>query len=252
MKWAYGVTTVPARRKGCLSRTLVSLCAAGFPEPRLFVDGDRDGLSWQREFERETTARYPATGIVGAWMLAAWELYMRNPAADRFAVFQDDLTAYRNLRKYLEGSWPERGYVNMFTFRENERIASRPRGWYEGADVEGGSGQVYHGKRQQSGRGAVALAFTREAFQDLLRSDHLVRKPLSAAHGDRRVDGSIVEAMNKAGWREYVHNPSLVQHTGDVSTIGNRRGRQALTFLGESYDATDLLRPRVPGLAVSR
>jgi hypothetical protein len=38
-----------------------------------------------------------------------------------------------------------------------------------------------------------------------------------------------------------VHHPSLVQHTGDVSAMGNRPHQKASSFPGEEYDALTLL-----------
>ena len=48
--------------------------------------------------------------------------------------------------------------------------------------------------------------------------------------------------MNKAGWTEYVHIPSLVQHAGnDSSTLGNIN-KMATDFPGEDYDAQSFLK----------
>src|ERR1700728_2616698 len=107
MKWAYGVTTVSQRLETLLPKTLDSLCQAGFPTPRLFVDG----------FPRPETrsplpymSRCPKIGAYGNWVLGLWELLLRNPDAERFAMFQDDLIASKRLRQYLEGCpYPDRG-----------------------------------------------------------------------------------------------------------------------------------------------
>jgi hypothetical protein len=96
--WAYGVTTVPSRRNDLLPETLCSLCEAGFDAPRLFVDGDNDPKGWEREFGLETTCRYPTIRTHGNWILALSELFIREPHAERYALFQDDLITYRNLR----------------------------------------------------------------------------------------------------------------------------------------------------------
>ena len=214
---------------GLLGRTLASLSAAGFDAPRLFVDGDRDGHEWTR-LGCEVTFRCPAVRTFGAWWLAAVELYLREPHADRYAVFQDDMVACRNLRSYLEMStYPERAYLNLFTDPSNTRDAV---GWSESATL----GDCV----SQGGRGAVALVFSNEALRTLLSHKHFVDRPLDLDRGHRAVDGGIVTAMNKAGWREHIHNPSLVQHTGDVSSMGNMPHIPAPSFPGESFDATTL------------
>jgi hypothetical protein len=233
MKWAYAVTTCVQRRKDLLPRTLASLRAAGFDKPRLFVDGDKDALSWEREFGLEVTARYPTIRTYGNWVLALAELYIRNPSADRYFVAQDDFTCYRNLRQYLERcKYPEKGYLNCYTFPSNQIICpkdaqGRPLvGWYPS---------------NQLGRGAVALVFDRLAVQTLLRHQHMVERPTDAHRGHRAIDGGIVTAFAKAGWKEYCHNPSLTQHIGDVSSMGNKPHKKAISFRGESFDALELL-----------
>jgi hypothetical protein len=229
-KWAYGVTTVPARRDDLLPRTLTSLHAAGFDRPRLFVDGCDDPRSWEREFQLEVTARFPRIRTYGNWVLSLAELYIREPNADRYAVFQDDFVTYRNLREYLTlTQYPERGYWNLYTFPSNQKLCpddGRHVGWYES---------------NQLGRGAVALVFNREAVTTLLRHQHMVDRPQDSSRGWRAVDGGIVDSMRKAGWKELVHNPSLVQHTGYVSAMGNRPHKLANSFRGEDFDARELL-----------
>lgn len=234
MRWAYGVTTVPKRRNTLLPRTLESLRAGGFDKPRLFVDGDKDTLSWEAEFKLDVTARYPNIRTFGNWVLSMWELYARNPDADRYALFQDDMVTYRNLRSYLERqNYPEKAYLNLYTFPRNMRCfpaigqtGRRNQGWY---------------MSNQRGLGAVGLVFSRTAVCTLLASLHMVLRPQDPRRGWRAVDGGVVESMKKAGWREYVHNPSLVQHTGTVSSMGNGPHAHAENFLGEDFDALELL-----------
>jgi hypothetical protein len=55
--------------------------------------------------------------------------------------------------------------------------------------------------------------------------------------------------MAEAGFTEYVHAPSLVQHTGEVSSMGNpwddtpgaKRYPFAQTFPGKDFDPLTLL-----------
>jgi hypothetical protein len=49
--------------------------------------------------------------------------------------------------------------------------------------------------------------------------------------------------MLGAGWSEYVHMPSLLQHTGEESTLENGRHVPAGTFPGEDFDARVYLGP---------
>lgn len=226
LRWAYGVTTVLARRDNLLPLTLASLKKAGFDSPRLFVDGDK----WNREWERfglELTFRYPTIRTAANWILALWELYTREPLVERYAVFQDDFVTYTNLRAYLDACpYPDKGYLNLYTF-PSEQARAKGDGWYAS---------------NQNGRGAVALVFNREAVVTLLSQLHLVERPQDQTRGHKAIDGGVVESMKKAGWKEYVHNPSLVQHTGLESSMGNKPHKQALSFRGEGFDALELLK----------
>jgi len=233
VSWAYGVTTVPQRVDELLPRTLASLAAGGFDSPRLFVDGVKDATDYDK-FGFNVTTRNPQIKVFGNWVLSMWELYLRDPDADRYALFQDDFVTCRNLRQYLEVcSYPAKGYWNLYTFPENEKL------------VEPGGSTGWFLSRQ-TGRGAVALVFNREAVVTLLEQPHIVRRSISAGRRRyRAVDGAIVESFRKVGWSEYTHNPSLVQHTGMKSTVrkdGIPEKWESKTFRGEDFDALELVK----------
>ena len=233
-RWVYGLTTVPERRRDLLPRTLGSLRLAGFGQPRLFVDGasPQEAAGYEAEFLLAVTARWPRLRTLGNWLLGLAELYLREPAADRFAMFQDDLVAVRNLRAYLDAvPYEPQTYWNLYTFPQNEGLAHGALG----------AGKTGFYPSNQMGRGAVALVFDRQTVITLLTHAHMVERPLDAHRGWRSIDGGIVTALKKAGWRELVHMPSLVQHTGDVSTMMNGKHQQSLTFPGETFDAATLL-----------
>jgi len=210
------------------------------------VDGD-DGSPWAG-LGLEVTARAgPRVRIAGNWHLALLELYHRDPAADCYAVFQDDFRCVRNLRAYLERRpWPERSYANLFTFpSELERgkaVRNGRPGWFATA---------------QNGRGAVALCFRRAEALALLTHRHLYDRIADPSRGWRSIDGGIVEAMKALGVREHCHYPSPVLHTGKVSTTDKRDAALALErtqrgwvwpahydhvgFPGDCFDAVEWL-----------
>jgi len=230
IEWACGVTAVASRlRDGTLDRTLASLERGGFTDLRLFVDGIKFPIGWNSEYkDLPITCHDPALKIQGNFHLALSELFLRQPHADRYAIFQDDLVTYKNLRQYLEElPYPKDGYLNLYTFAQNEKPLN---GWYPS---------------NQLGKSAVALVFDNLAVRTLLTSEHwILRHWREARNPDRKwkfIDGGIVEAFRQAGFKEYVHNPSLVQHTGTKSTLGNSRHALANTFRGEDFDAMDLL-----------
>ena len=243
-RWAYGITTVPERRLDLVPRTMLSLIHGGFHTPHIFVDGVAE---YPKCPACQLTTRSKPLRTFGHWALSMAELWIRNPACDRYAMFQDDFVCVRNLRQYLDRvEYPSKGYLNLLTFPSNETFLEEQGnetanriGFHESRETNPGSSW-------QTGRGAVALVFSREALMVLLTSRTFVERPMDATQGHKRLDGCIVTAMNKAGWREYIHNPSLVLHTGKRSSMGNKPHPHSKTFPGEEYDALDLLSANVP------
>ena len=245
LSWSYGVTTIPARRHSHLPRTLRSMALAGWDRPRLFVDGVARGdcglcKSYQ-ELGLEITGHYPemksGRSTYGNWAMALAELYARDQECDRYAIFQDDVVCCLNLRKYLDAcAYPSDGYWNLYTFPVNYRLIRKIQGW---------------GKSNQRGLGALALVFNRSTVVKLLSSSTLLELPVMPVRLKtkgrnnerwRAVDGAVVTAMKNAGYREYVHNPSLVQHTGIESYLNQARTANPVadSFRGENFDAMKL------------
>lgn len=231
MNWSYGITTVTSRIDNEFQMTLSSLVKSGFDSPRLFVDVDQPGdfLSRYLSLSSEVTYRQRGARTFGNWFLSLLELYVREPNADRYALFQDDFVCSLGMRDYLSScDYPYRGYLNLYTVPQNLEICQKNYvGWYPS---------------NQRGRGAVALVFNREAIFTLVQNRGFLEKPIDTDKGHRNVDGAIINAMQKEGWTEYVHNPSLIQHIGDQSSMGNRKHPKAGSFLGEQFDLRNLHR----------
>ena len=254
VSWSYGVTTCSQRTDDLLPRTLDALRRGGFDAPRLFADGVPDPRPLRDRFGLEVTARWPQVRTAANWILGMVELYLRDPTADRFALFQDDLTCGVNLRAYLDRCpFPQKGYWNLYTFPENEPAALTD--WSEGKRT----GRRIRPRHQwaqpappsrdfvgwypsnQNGKGAVGLVFSREGLRTLFQHNHLFDKPTDPLSGHKRIDGGVVEAMRRSGWIEYVHSPSLLQHTGRHSSMGNRPHPTATSYRGDGYNCLDLL-----------
>jgi hypothetical protein len=229
IRWAYGITTVPERRTDLLPRTIASLKAGGFHEPRLFVDGVKDATPYIEQFNLPVTTHYPKVLTFGNWLLAIWELYLRDPNCHRYAIFQDDLICMKDLKHYLDvNPYPKHGYLNLYCFPQNEEL--RPTKDHVGFYLS-----------NQMGRSAVALVFDRETIMALLASDHIAKRPTDPMRGWRSVDGAVVTALAKANIKEYVHYPSLTYHTGTKSVMGNEPYKESASFPGEGKSAMDLL-----------
>lgn len=153
---------------------------------------------------------------------------IRSPFAHYYAMFQDDFIISRNVRPYIEATYPIDGYLNLYTFPKNQVLSQGKPGWYYS---------------NQKGLGAVALIFDRQAAVALVSEPHMANKP-AGPHPERRhkfVDGGIVDSLRKCGISEYVHSPSVVQHLGYESTLANPKHAQARSFRGEDFDMLTLL-----------
>lgn len=233
--WECGITTVPSRiHDGTLAKTLASLDRAGF-KPRIFIDGVVSPIV-QSELMRNyaVSFRNEPLQVAGNWWLSIWELYLRNPYAHIYAMFQDDITLCYNLREYIESceNLPtDDFYFNLFTDEVNtKRLPNNFQGWIPA---------------QAKGRGALALVFTIKVLQKLLCSQHMVDRFTDSHTGSyklprrmRSVDGGIWNSLHKANVKELVHLPSLVQHKGVISTVESSHNNQpaAPTYVGEDFD----------------
>lgn len=251
LSWAYGVTACAARLPDLLPATLTSLAAAGFTDPRLFVDGAGEPAALSLlppEFRRlPVSARTPAVGAFGNWWLALVELWVRNPAADRYAVFQDDVLAVRGLRAYLDRTaGHRRAYWNLYTFLDNERVVrGQPVGtWHEGAVRQGRdpANPRPDPLGRQCGAGALGLVFPRDAVPVLLGAGEVTGKPAADRNAKKNIDGAVATALNAAGFREWVHCPSLLFHAGRHSTVepGKEWVSHAKSWAGEGFDLDQL------------
>ena len=75
----------------------------------------------------------------------------------------------------------------------------------------------------------------------LLHSQEFVSKPSHARKSTVCIDGCVNTSLRRDGYQEYVHAPSLLEHVGQVSAIGNKLCRPAPSFRGEDFDAMSLL-----------
>jgi len=211
LSWSYGITTVVTRFNSTLPKSIASLKAGGFDKPRLFIDccTAQEAIKYSTTFGLELTARYPAFRTFANWLASLQELYLLSPTADRYALFQDDVITYKNLRGYLEGcEYPPSGYLNLYTFPEYQELAPKDKypTWFMTC---------------QGGKGALALVMSNEAVRLLLTQRHMIDRPfnnmkevernpandVAAKRVYKSVDGAIVTAFNNCGWKEYAHNP---------------------------------------------
>jgi hypothetical protein len=180
----------------------------------LFVDGHISG------YDDLEVVCHPNVGQLRNWMHALFYLFTTQDA-DRYAIFEDDVLACRQLRQYLERCPPGKVYWNLITLDENRAYTNDVPGWHES---------------NQLGRSACGLVFDRATVDCLLRMEHFVRGP---ANGETMSDAVVIATLKSLGYRELVHYPSLLQHVGLESTLGNSIGG-ASAFVGDDFDLLSL------------
>lgn len=222
-RWAVGVTTAP-RRVATLAECLAGLAHAGWPSPRLFVDGE---VPIPPEFAHLSRSdREPSVGAWPSYYLALMELLLRHPESDAYLLVQDDalVCAEPDLRCYLERIlWPGKrpGIASLFC---SQAYTQPHAGWYcfEGAWLWG----------------ALAFVFSREAAQRFVADLDVVKHRWSRG---RNPLADIDWRIGQWAWRNdvpvYYPMPSLIQHIGDVSSLweGSRAHgyRRASWFAGD-------------------
>lgn len=218
--WAVGVTTAP-RAVPTLERTLESLAAAGWSDVRLFAE---PGSEVPRKFSAlPVTSRHSRLGAFPNWYLGLAELVMTFPEADAYFLSQDDVLFARGLRAYLEAHlWPQPrlGVVSVYCPAPYTR--NRAAGFY----VE------EHGRETW---GALAYLFPNASARAVLGTPQVVNHRLRQTGGDHQIDGLVGQWCRITRLPYLVHEPSLAQHIGDVSTVfpgtSNSGKRRADLFL---------------------
>ncbi|HUT94804.1 MAG TPA: glycosyltransferase [Thermoguttaceae bacterium] len=232
LAWAVGVLTAP-RGRPTLHRTLNSLQEAGFPSVHVFAEPG----SWiPQEFRKlPVTTHGQELGNLGNFFTSLVALYMMNPRADCYALFQDDVEAARGLRRWCDCEfWPEdAGLVSLFTSRVYSDDAA---GWRV---LKLGFFRTY---------GAQALVFRRDVLEQFLTDGASFRYRKMQADGD---DAVVGEWATRAGIGIAYHTPSLVQHVGTAAAIsgpGHGVGRASHADAVDSVEQIPAWRPPPRGL----
>lgn len=230
--WSYGIMTVPSRAHDLLPQTIASLKSAGFDDPLLCVDGATDLSAYER-FGLQVTAHSVARGNFANWYLTALEVVLKNPHASMYAVFEDDIVMSMGAREYLTRTCVEpKGYYNLYSSPHNERrVKPDFQGWF---------------MSDQQGHGALALVFSGETLRKLIQEPAMMRWQLNPERGHKFVDGAVQQALSRHGVLEWCHQPSIVEHMGDVSTLQPQEYADTYgktrSFRGEQFDLRSLPR----------
>jgi hypothetical protein len=229
LKWAVGVTVAP-RKEPTIDYCYGSFLCAGF-RPHVFKE---PGVSLHPNiFKNGFTERPRRLGAWKNWLYGLKELREKNPDADIYGMFQDDVLLCKNIRSYLEINLPPEntGVFSVFT-------PSHYKGQNRWNMIDKGVDLWM----------AQTFFFYKDALDSLL-SNNIIR----GWNRDRNIDSKVGEWANSVGRPVYYHTPSLGQHVGHSSTIwegSNPEGiknlpawgdRSASDFVGHKFDIMQLL-----------
>jgi glycosyltransferase involved in cell wall biosynthesis len=201
LRWAIGLLTAP-RPIPTIERALASLAGAGFWPVHIFAEPG----SWIPEH----WARLPRTvhgrslGNLGNFYTSLASLLMLDPAADCFAIFQDDIEVAQGLRAWCDSQlWPEgAGLVSLYTCGVDH---AQETGWH-----------ILH-RGMCHTFGAQAFVFRGDVLKDFLTDGRLLEmREAGFRAGD---DAAVGEWASRRGIGIAYHTPSLVNHVGATSSI---------------------------------
>jgi glycosyltransferase involved in cell wall biosynthesis len=216
LTWAVAMLTAP-RQRPVLASSLESLRAAGFENIQIFAEsGSPIPQEWA---DAARIVHEQRLGHLRNFAFAAKTLLDQQPAADCYAIFEDDISAARGLRDWCDGQlWPARhGIVSLYTCRV---FADDRPGW-----------QTLNLGRYRT-FGALAFVFRGEALRAFLSDAGVMRH---VAHGTPGADAVVGEWALRTGIGIAYHTPSLVQHEcGTPALAGHEVGRAGRALAVES------------------
>lgn len=196
-----------------LGNTLTSIVEAGFIHPEVFYDGADKFVDpyLMCQYDFHTTTR--KLGPYGNWLRAMKYLVNMEPQAQWYAIFQDDIVVAKNTHDWFLEEFPKLcvdeylGCVSLYTSKVNQQPLS---GWYTLEDCpQNGKDSPLWARAQ----GACAMVMPRLAAIEFLKR----RVRIGSRNGPEL---RVAEFCVDSGIKYYTHTPSLVEHTGKVSSIG--------------------------------
>jgi hypothetical protein len=237
-KWAVGVVTAP-RAESYIATTLQSIKNGGwddftvFAEPGTKINADK------------IVIRPTVYGDWSNWYCALSELAQTNPNADYLLMFEDDCIMCQNVRQYLEIVVPK--------LDEFAALSFYTPAFYNRFSTENMFNKEFEGSRTL---GTVTVCMKMNTALDFISDPEiskrrfLSRSSTMAAQDWSNTAKDVFLGLwaKRKGLPIYYHTPSLAQHIGQKTTLvltysiyDSETQRFALSFMGEDYDALNLL-----------
>jgi hypothetical protein len=223
VNWKVGITTAK-RDQSTIERTVASVIAAGWDDITIFADCD-----CLTDLGHPVTNRGFQVGAWGNFYLGLTELTMINPTAEYFLMCQDDVVFAKQVRQFCERH-EQIIQTGIFSPYCNTSYSER-RGKHQFHELDEGA-RLW---------GALAMVFcNRLAYQFLGSEIARNHRRHGINEGLRNVDTVVGIWCQRERVKYFVYVPSLVQHIGITSTLGNADSpnRSAADFVGEECDAS--------------
>jgi hypothetical protein len=220
MDLAIAMTTAP-RKEPTVKRSIASLRRAGFEETvHVFAEPGSFGHGLPEDPKLEIHMNDVKRGCFQNWKYAVTKMLELSPAP-WILIVQDDAIWQRGSADILKSRMAVQqdrrtGFLSLYASSANVK-GNFQRGWNA---TDAGWGFW----------GAVALCLKRVAAEELLQQKHFV-----AHKGPQQVDAIVAKSMLALKRPCYIHVPSMVDHIGNTSTIGNggiSQGRRGYRFRG--------------------
>ncbi len=218
--WAVGVQTCN-RSENYLDHSLQQISLAGWDKLNIFAD-----VSTNISVPFPVSYRPYQFGDWSNWICGLFELYILNPKANYFLMFEDDITCCSNLKIYLEWAIPRLGEFGCLSLYTPD--VYRKEGWHDESDAA------------WSLVGAQAILFTRKSLKRFLSNEKIINYSETSNVAKDCAIGIWAFKQEKVLY----HTPSLVNHCGKVS-MTNARMHKSFDYVGDSFDASSLIGKKI-------
>lgn len=226
--WAVGITTAP-RLQPTLATCYDSVRDAGWAVDDIWVFAE-PGTEVPDSVVR-CTLRQQTLGCWPNFYLGACELLLSRPQAEFFLLLEDDAQLFPGA-----GSCLLRDYLTQLCRSQLASFALLTLYATEHRPITPTLLALRHGWAHS---GNVAFVIAREPLRRLLTAPAVVAHRLDQdAWTGTRLNDAVVGRWADTQENKPIglHVPSLAQHIGATSTLGNPLCRQAANFIGSSYD----------------
>lgn len=229
-RWASAMLTAP-RLVSTIQKSYDSLGQAGFDD--LLIFAEPGSLLPANARSDRIVLRENRLGNIRNFYDALCTLWTRQPEADAYVVFQDDVIAAEGLRVWCETQlWPQDcGVVSLFTPRIH---TTSEAGW---SVLSPGFHRVC---------GAQGLVFRRDLLEQFLSDPRVLKEVERRQHCD---DAVVAAWLGRNGLGLAYHSPSLLQHLAVPSSlfVGETDRRNFGIAVDSVADIATWTRPRETG-----